>query len=178
MINLTQLAHVYSCAVIGLEGVVIDIEVDYGQGLPHMAIVGLPDEAVRESRERVYSAIKNADLAYPRQPLTVNLAPAFVRKEGPFFDLPIAFGVLITGEQIAPESIEDALIIGELSLDGSVRHVRGVLAVAAQARKDGYKRLFVPACDAAEATLIPDIEVYPVNTLRELVDHLVGEELI
>ena len=173
-----MLAHVYSCAVIGLEGVIIDIEVDYGQGGPHMAIVGLPDEAVKESRERVYSAIKNADLAYPRQPLTVNLAPASVRKEGPFFDLPIAIGVLITGEQIAPESIEGALIIGELSLDGSVRHVRGVLAVAAQARKDGYKRLFVPACDAAEATLIPDIEVYPVNTLRELVDHLVGEELI
>lgn len=173
-----MLAHVYSCTVIGLEGVIIDIEVDYGQGMPHMAIVGLPDEAVKESRERVYSAIKNADLAYPRQPLTVNLAPASVRKEGPFFDLPIAIGVLITGEQIAPESIEGALIIGELSLDGSVRHVRGVLAVAAQARKDGYKRLFVPACDAAEATLIPDIEVYPVNTLRELVDHLVGEEFI
>jgi len=79
-----MLAHVYSCAVIGLEGVIIDIEVDYGQGMPHMAIVGLPDEAVKESRERVYSAIKNADLAYPRQPLTVNLAPASVRKEGPF----------------------------------------------------------------------------------------------
>lgn len=173
-----MLAHVYSCAVIGLEGVIIDVEVDYGPGQPHMAIVGLPDEAVKESRERVYSAIKNADLAYPRQPLTVNLAPASVRKEGPFFDLPIAIGVLITGEQVSPESIDGALIIGELSLDGSVRHIRGVLAVAAQARKDGYKRLFVPACDAAEASLIPDIEVYPVNTLRELVDHLAGEVLI
>lgn len=173
-----MLAHVYSCAVIGLEGVIIDVEVDYGPGQPHMAIVGLPDEAVKESRERVYSAIKNADLAYPRQPLTVNLAPASVRKEGPFFDLPIAIGVLITGEQVSPESIDGALIIGELSLDGSVRHIRGVLAVAAQARKDGYKRLFVPACDAAEASLIPDIEVYPVNTLRELVDHLTGEVLI
>lgn len=173
-----MLAHVYSCAVIGLEGVVIDIEVDYGQGLPHMAIVGLPDEAVKESRERVFSAVKNSDMAYPRQPLTVNLAPASVRKEGPFYDLPIAIGVLITAEQITPQSIEGALIIGELSLDGSVRHVRGILTVAAQARQQGYKRLFVPACDAAEAALIPDIEVYPVNTLRELVNHFSGETLI
>ena len=87
-----MLAHVLSCAVIGLDGVIIDIEVDFGQGLPHMAIVGLPDEAGKESRERVYSAIKNANLAYPRKPITVNLAPASVRKEGPSFDLPIAVG--------------------------------------------------------------------------------------
>ena len=132
-----MLAHVFSCAVIGLDGVIIDIEVDFGQGLPHMAIVGLPDEAVKESRERVYSAIKNADLAYPRKALTVNLAPASVRKEGPSFDLPIALGVLIAGEQVSPEQIEGALVIGELSLDGSVRHVRGMLAVSAAARQAG-----------------------------------------
>ena len=173
-----MLAHVFSCAVIGLDGVLIDIEVDYGQGLPHMAIVGLPDEAIKESRERVYSAIKNAFLVYPRKPLTVNLAPASVRKEGPFYDLPIAIGVLVTAEQIPPEAIENSLIIGELSLDGTVRHVRGILAVAALARSEGYKKIYVPAVDAPEASLIPDIEVYPVETLNQLWQHLNGENLI
>ncbi|HBG59705.1 MAG TPA: YifB family Mg chelatase-like AAA ATPase [Anaerolineaceae bacterium] len=173
-----MLAHVLSCAVIGLDGVIIDIEVDFGQGLPHMAIVGLPDEAVKESRERVYSAIKNANLAYPRKPITVNLAPASVRKEGPSFDLPIAVGVLIAGEQITQEEIEGALVVGELSLDGSVRHVRGVLAIAATARQEGFKRLYVPAADAAEAALIPDLEVIPIGSLAELYAHLTGEQPI
>lgn len=173
-----MLAHVLSCAVIGLDGVIIDIEVDFGQGLPHMAIVGLPDEAVKESRERVYSAIKNANLAYPRKPITVNLAPASVRKEGPSFDLPIAVGVLIAGEQITQEEIEGALVVGELSLDGSVRHVRGVLAIAATARQEGFKRLYVPAADAAEAALIPDLEVIPIGSLAELYAHLNGEQPI
>ncbi len=173
-----MLAHVLSCAVIGLDGVIIDIEVDFGQGLPHMAIVGLPDEAVKESRERVYSAIKNANLAYPRKPITVNLAPASVRKEGPSFDLPIAVGVLIAGEQINQEEIEGALVVGELSLDGSVRHVRGVLAIAATARQEGFKRLYVPATDAAEAALIPDLEVIPIGSLAELYAHLTGEQPI
>jgi len=173
-----MLAHVFSCAVIGLDGVLIDIEVDYGQGLPHMAIVGLPDEAVKESRERVYSAIKNAFLVYPRKPLTVNLAPATVRKEGPCFDLPIAVGVLVTGEQIPPEAVENSLIIGELSLDGSVRHVRGILAAAALARSEGYQKVYVPAVDAPEASLIPDIEVYPVETLYQLWQHFIGENPI
>jgi len=173
-----MLAHVLSCAVIGLDGVIIDIEVDFGQGLPHMAIVGLPDEAVKESRERVYSAIKNANLAYPRKPITVNLAPASVRKEGPSFDLPIAVGVLIAGEQINQEEIEGALVVGELSLDGSVRHVRGVLAIAATARQEGFKRLYVPATDAAEAALIPDLKVIPIGSLAELYAHLTGEQPI
>lgn len=173
-----MLAHVFSCAVLGLEGEVIDIEVDYGQGLPKMTLVGLPDEAVRESRERVFSAIKNASLQYPRRPLTVNLAPASVRKEGPVFDLPIAVGVLIASEQLPPDTISDSLIVGELSLDGTVRHVRGVLAMAALARQSGYKKLFVPAIDAAEATLIPDLEVYPIETLASLHDHLTGKASI
>ena len=147
-----MLAHVYSCAVIGLEGVIIDVEVDYGPGQPHMAIVGLPDEAVKESRERVYSAIKNADLAYPRQPLTVNLAPASVRKEGPFFDLPIAIGVLITGEQVSPESIDGALIIGE-PLTLCQAHPRRP-AVAAQAKGRLPTPFFGLRCRQATLILI------------------------
>jgi magnesium chelatase family protein len=174
-----MLAHVFSCAVIGLDGVLIDIEVDFGQGLPgHIATVGLPDEAVKESQERVFSAIKNSSLVFPRHPLTINLAPASVRKEGPFFDLPIAIGVLITSDQISPEAIEGSLILGELSLDGSVRHVRGVLAAASLARSEGYTKVYVPAEYAPEASLIPDIEVYPVETLNQLWQHLNGDNLI
>jgi magnesium chelatase family protein len=170
-----MLSRVYSCAVIGLEGIIVEVEVDTAQGLPGMAIVGLPDAAVQESRERVQAAIKNAGLMYPRKRLVVNLAPASVRKEGPAYDLPIALGVLITGEQLPPESAEGSLVVGELSLDGSVRHARGVLPMAALAREQGFKRIFVPEVDAVEAALIPDLEVIPVSSLAALYTHLSGE---
>jgi magnesium chelatase family protein len=173
-----MLACINSCAIIGLEGVVVEVEVDFGQGLPHIAIVGLPDAAVQESRERVFSAIKNANLLYPRKPITVNLAPASVRKEGPVYDLPIALGILVATEQLPPECFEGSLVIGELSLDGSVRHVRGVLSMAALARQEGYQRVFVPDVDASEAALIPDLEVIPVPSLEALYQHLRGENRI
>ena len=167
-----MLAKVNSCAVIGLDGVIVEVEVDTGGGLPKMVIVGLPDAAVQESRERVQSAVKNAGFYYPRRKVTVNLAPASVRKEGPAYDLPIAIGVLIATNQLDPEAVEDALIIGELSLDGGVRHVKGVLPMAALARQEGYKTVIVPEVDAAEAALIPDITVIPAPTLNALYDHL------
>jgi magnesium chelatase family protein len=173
-----MLARIFSCAVIGLDGVTVEVEVDFGQGLPHMAIVGLPDAAVQESRERVYSAIKNAGLPYPRKAITVNLAPASVRKEGPAYDLPIALGVLVLSDLLAPETLAQSLVIGELSLDGNVRHVRGVLPMAAGARQQGFVRVFVPQTDAAEAALIPDLEIIPVTTLAALYNHLNGVELI
>src|SRR3990172_11482045 len=173
-----MLARVYSCAVIGLDGVVVEVEVDTGQGLPKIIIVGLPDAAVQESRERVQSAIKNSGLAFPRKHITVNLAPASVRKAGPVYDLPIALGVLIASGQIPAESLDGSLVLGELSLDGGVRHVRGVLPMAALAREQGIKRLFVPATDASEAGLIPDLEILPISTLRALYEHLVGQTLI
>lgn len=169
-----MLARVYSCAVIGLEGVIVEVEVDTGDGLPYMAIVGLPDAAVQESRERVQMAIKNAGLYYPRKRLTVNLAPASVRKEGPAYDLPIALGVLVATGQISPESVGRAVVVGELSLDGRVRHARGVLPMAATARQEGFQRIFVPQADAAEAALIPDLEVIPVDSIAELHAHLTG----
>jgi magnesium chelatase family protein len=169
-----MLARVFSCAVVGLDGVVVEVEVDTGPGLPAMIIVGLPDAAVQESRERVQSAVKNAGLLYPRKKVTVNLAPASVRKEGPAYDLPIALGVLVASEQVSPESLESSLVIGELSLDGGVRHVLGILPMAAVARSQGFKRVFVPSMDAAEAALIPDLEVIPVNSLNELYNHLCG----
>ncbi len=172
-----MLAQVTSCAVIGLEGAPIRVEVDISRGLPSWTLVGLPDAAVRESGERVRSAIKNSGLQFPQGRLTINLAPADLRKEGPAYDLPIALGVLIASEQLFP--LEDkAMIIGELSLDGSVRHVKGILPMAAKARDAGITTLYVPADDAPEAALIQELVVYPVSTLGRLVSHLLGITLI
>ena len=169
-----MLARVFSCAILGLDGVVVDVEVDTGHGLPAIIIVGLPDAAVQESRERVQMAIKNAGLLFPRKRITVNLAPAAVRKEGPAYDLPIALGVLIATAQLPPDCLDGALVVGELSLDGSVRHIRGVLPMAALARQEGFQRVFIPQVDASEAALIPDLEVIPVPSLAELHAHLEG----
>ena len=173
-----MLARVFSCAVIGLDGVIVEVEVDTSQGLPGMDIVGLPDAAVQESRQRVMAAIKNAGYAYPRKRLTVNLAPGSVRKEGPVYDLPIALGVLACMEIVQPDALNEGLIIGELSLDNSVRHVRGILPMAVIAREKGFKHFFVPQQDAAEAALIPGIDVIPVASLSSLVTHLNGKEVI
>ncbi len=173
-----MLARVFSCAVLGLEGVLVAVEVDYGSGLPHITVVGLPDAAVKESKERVRAAIKNIPTPFPRAPFIVNLAPANVRKEGPAYDLPIAVGILITIGQLLPDAVEDLIIVGELSLDGTVRHTPGMLPMAALAREEGFSTICVPAVDAAEAALIPGLEVLPVKNLRTLKRHLTGEELI
>jgi magnesium chelatase family protein len=169
-----MLARVFSCAVIGLDGVIVEVEMDTGggNGLPGVVIVGLPDASVQESRERVLSAIKNAGLSYPRKRITVNLAPASVRKEGPAYDLPIALGVLISGDELDPGCLDGSVVLGELSLDGSVRHVRGVLPMVAVARREGYRSVIVPEVDAPEAALIPGMEVIPVRNLRDLFLHL------
>jgi magnesium chelatase family protein len=173
-----MLAKVFSCAVIGLDGVVVEVEVDTGRGLPSFVIVGLPDAAVQESRERVQAAVKNSGFYFPSARVTVNLAPAAIRKEGPSYDLPIAIGALIVAGQLLPEVVEGTLIVGELSLDGRVRHVRGVLPMAALARQEGFKRVVVPVEDAREAALVPDVEVIPVSDLNALVNHLNGAVLI
>ena len=173
-----MLARVFSCAVVGLDGVIIEVEVDYTNGMAGMTIVGLPDAAVQESRERVQTAIKNAGLHFPRHRIVVNLAPASVRKEGPAYDLPIALGVIILSGRLPLEAVEDTLVIGELSLDGIVRHTRGILSMAAAARENGFKRMVVPEGDAGEAALIPGLEIIPVKTLAQLYDHLTGRHLI
>lgn len=170
-----MLARVFSCAVLGLEGVIVEVEVDFASGLPGIVIVGLPDISVQESRERVQSAVKNSGFAFPRKRFRVNLAPASVRKEGPFYDLPIAVGILVCMGYIPAQRLADSVVVGEVSLDGSVRHVRGVLPMAAIAKEKGYARLIVPAMDAPEAALIPGLEVIPVNTLAELAAFLSGD---
>ena len=168
-----MLAKVSSCAVIGLEGAIVEVEVDTGRGLPSLTIVGLPDAAVKESGERVRAAIKNAGLVYPGGRVTVNLAPADLRKEGPAYDLPIAVAMLIATEQIFPPE-DKALFIGELSLDGSVRHVKGVLPMTSFAHEQGFTTLFVPQEDAPEAALIQGVTVIPVDHLASLAGHLRG----
>ncbi len=173
-----MLARVFSCAVVGLDGVIVEVEVDYTNGLPGMTIVGLPDAAVQESRERVQTAVKNAGLHFPRHRIVVNLAPASVRKEGPAYDLPIALGVIVLAGFLPHQALEGTLVVGELSLDGIVRHTRGVLPMAAAARAHGYQRMFVPEADAAEAALIPGLEITPVKTLADLYAHLSGRRLI
>jgi magnesium chelatase family protein len=169
-----MLARVFSCAVIGLDGVIVEVEVDFTNGLPGMTIVGLPDTAVQESRERVQTAVKNAGLHFPRHRIVVNLAPAAVRKEGPAYDLPIALGVIILAGYLPNQSTEKTLVVGELSLDGVLRHTRGILPMAAAARLNGFTRMYVPEADAGEAALIPELEVFPVKSLADLYEHLSG----
>ncbi|MGH2627765.1 MAG: YifB family Mg chelatase-like AAA ATPase, partial [Anaerolineales bacterium] len=167
-------AKVHSCAMVGLEGAIVEVEVDTSRGLPRFIIVGLPDVAVQESRARVMAATKNAGLRFWGRRLTVNLAPAALRKEGPAYDLPIAVAALAATGQIPPSCLDHTLLVGELSLDGSVRHVRGVLPMAALARRRAFRRILVPESDAAQAALVPELEVIPVRSLTALVNHLSG----
>jgi magnesium chelatase family protein len=169
------LAKVTSCAILGLEGAVVDVEVDVLPGLPNVTVVGLPDAAVQESRERVRSAIKNSGAKFPDQRVTINLAPADLRKEGPSYDLPIALGILMASGQLAAD-LDGALVVGELSLDGSLRHTSGILPMTAFARDHGFERIYVPSPDAPEAGLIPGLEVVPVESLSAMGRQLSGSE--
>jgi magnesium chelatase family protein len=174
-----MLAKIISGAVVGLEAVPVTVEVDIAsQGLPSFTIVGLPDKAVEESRERVRAAIKNSGAEFPAKRITVNLAPADLPKIGPAYDLPIALGILIASEQLKPLA-KDALFIGELSLDGSLRHTNGILPLALLVREKKLSdSIFVPAIDAKEASVLANISVYPVASLLALFHHFVGNELI
>ena len=162
-----SLAKVRSVAFRGIEGIPVDVEVDIGSGLPAFNIVGLPDTAVQEARERVRAAIKNAGFEFPLRRITVNLAPADVRKEGPVYDLPIAVAVLVASGQV-PNHFADAALAGELSLDGRLRHVAGVLPLAAMCAAEGISAVVVPQEDTAEAGLVGGLRVLGVETLKQL----------
>ncbi|MBI4089560.1 MAG: ATP-binding protein, partial [Candidatus Levybacteria bacterium] len=173
-----MLAKVNSSAVVGLDAVLVEVEVDIAsQGLPSFTIVGLPDKAVEESRERVRSAIKNSGADFPAKRITVNLAPADLPKEGPSYDLPIALGILLASGQIQA-NINDAIFMGELSLDGRLRHTSGVLPQALLAKSKKLKRIFLPHINAKEATILKGIQIYPLNTLLELFYHLTAKKII
>lgn len=172
-----MLARVLSCAVVGLEGRLVEVEVDVGAGEPRILIVGLPDAAVKESLERVRAAVRNSGARVPFGRITINLAPADLRKEGPAYDLPIALGMLLAGQQVTAD-LSDAVVIGELSLDGSVRHTNGILPMVALAAEQRLRRAFVPFDDGDEAALVEGIDIYPVDSLAGLVKHLTGEACI
>lgn len=170
-----MLAQVKSCSIFGLESFLVDVEVDISSGLPAFDIVGLPDVAVRESRERVRAAIKNQNFDFPIKRITLNLAPADIRKEGPHFDLPIALGILAATSQMSIEALTDYAIIGELSLDGKVRPVNGVLPMAIEIKEKGLKGVVVPLENVEEASVIEGINVIGVTSLSEAVAFFNGE---
>jgi magnesium chelatase family protein len=170
-----MLARVQSCAVVGLDGEIVEVEVDISRAQnPTTTVVGLPDTAVQESRERVRAAVRNSGLTYPfNSRITVNLAPADLRKEGPAYDLPIAIGLLLASGQVVAD-VEGAVFLGELALDGTLRPVRGVLPMVALAQQRGIARAYVPSDNAEEAALVEGIDVYPVQSLATLAAHLLG----
>ena len=167
-----MLASLRSAAVFGVDAYPVHIEVDVSYGLPHFTMVGLPDATVRESRDRVRSAIKNSGFEFPPHRITVNLAPADVRKAGSSFDLPIALGLLATSGTLTRRAVDDTVVLGELSLDGAINGIRGVLPIAIAARRLGLRRLLLPPHNAAEASVVEGLDVFVVRSLPEALEAL------
>ena len=166
-------AHLNSIGLYGMDAFEVNVEADISNGLPGFDVVGLPDTAVKESRDRVRSALKNCGFTFPMSRITVNLAPADKRKEGPIYDLPILLAILTASGQLSCD-LSDCAMIGELSLSGEIHGIRGVLPMAIHAKELGYHRLFVPAVNAAEGAVVEGLEVYPVTNVKQLIDHLTG----
>jgi len=173
-----MLAKVFSGSVYGVESFPIEIEVNAGHGEPKTVVVGLPDVAVKESSDRVWTALINSGFAPPMGRTTVNLAPADVKKEGPSFDLPIALGMLAATDAIPIDCVRDYCVVGELALSGEVRRVRGALPIALMAREHGCKGMLVPPDNAEEAAVVSGLPVFPVHNLREAADFLAGKHVI
>jgi len=170
-----MLAKVLSSAVIGIDAYVVEVEVDIARGLPSFSTVGLPEGAVRESKERVKAAVKNSGYHFPSDRITVNLAPADIKKEGSAFDLPMALGILSATGLIENTAYADHIFLGELALDGMIRPVRGVLSMAIAARDLGLKGIFLPAENAGEAAVVDGISIFPVKTLSQMISALKGD---
>ena len=173
-----MLAKVHSAAVLGIDAYPVEVEVNSGWGQPAVVIVGLPDAAVKESRDRVKTAIENSGFKYVMGRTTINLAPADVKKEGPSFDLPIAIGILAVSDQIVAQHLNDLVIVGELALSGAVRSVNGVLTIALCARAQGKRGIVVPFDNGAEAAVVQGLEVYPAKNLREVAEFVAGKKEI
>ena len=167
-----MLARVWSASIVGIDAVKVGVEVDVSGGLPGIVVLGLPDTAVQESKERVKATLKNAGFAFPMRKIVINLTPADLRKEGPCFDLPISVGILAASEQVSAELLGDYLFLGEVSLDGSLRAVAGVLPIAATAQKMGIAGLVVPADNAQEAAVVEGLKVYGFNNISDVANFL------
>ncbi len=168
-----MLVKTYGCAIHGINATPITIEVNVDQGI-QFAMVGLPDNAVKESHQRIEAALRNNEYKFPRKKITINMAPADIRKEGSAYDLPIAIGLLAASDQLVSEHLEDYIIMGELSLDGSLQPVKGALPIAIEARNKGFKGFILPAANAREAAIVNELEVYGVETLNDVVGFLNG----
>lgn len=168
------LAKIASAAPVGVDAIEVEVEIDISAGLPAIVTVGLPDAAVKESRDRVKAALLNSGYRFPNRRITINLAPADIRKEGPAYDLPIALGVLLASEQIASDTVKDYTVLGELSLDGRVRPIAGALPAAIAARDSGRRKMLLPVENAPEAAVVAELEVFGVSTLIEAVGVLTG----
>jgi magnesium chelatase family protein len=169
-----MLAKVMTCAIVGLDGSIVQVEADISPGLPFFAVVGLADIAVQEARERVRPAIRNSGFTFPMKRIVVSLAPADLKKGGPAYDLPIALSILLSSEQVVADVTRMAFI-GELSLDGALRHTNGVLPMVALAFQQGFSNIVVPEADAREAALIKGATILPFTSLAQLVSYLRGE---
>ncbi|AUT02688.1 magnesium chelatase [Nostoc sp. CENA543] len=167
-----MLARVWSASIVGIDAVKVGVEVDVSGGLPGIVVLGLPDSAIQESKERVKATLKNAGFAFPMRKIVINLTPADLRKEGPCFDLPISVGILAASEQVSADLLGDYIFLGEVSLDGSLRPVAGVLPIAAAAEKMGIAGLVVPVDNAQEAAIVQGLDVYGCNNVGEVVDLL------
>jgi len=170
-----MLAKIFSAAVLGIDAYIVEVEAHLESQLPSFATVGLPDSAVRESRERVNAAIKNSNLPFPQKRITINLAPADIKKEGSAYDLPIAIGILAASGVVSQEHLEDYVILGELSLDGSLRPIRGALPIAIEISKNQKKGIVLPVENASEAAMAQDVKVFPVSSLTETVAFFNGD---
>ncbi len=169
-----MLSIVKSIALHGLQGYLVNIQVDISAGMPAFEIVGLPDTSIREAKERVKTAIRNSTSEFLSRKIVVNLAPANTKKEGSIFDLPIAVGILIANGFIYNADLTDTVLVGELSLDGSICSVKGVLPICIEAKRLGIKRILLPKSNAKEASIIQDLEIIPISNLNEVIDYLNG----
>jgi magnesium chelatase family protein len=173
-----MVSKVKSCALLGINGRIVEVETDISNGIPSFDIVGLGDTAVRESRERVRAAIKNSGIDFPVRRITINLAPANLRKEGSVYDVSVAVGILVASEIIQNNDLSPYMFLGELSLDGSIKPVTGTISMVCCAVSQGIKNIFVPEFNADEAAVLKDVNILPVKRLGDIVSHLNGENII
>lgn len=171
-----MIAKTHACSLLGIDAILVEVEVDLSPGLPYFATVGLPDSAVRESKDRVKTALQNSGYSFPSDRITVNLAPADLKKEGAGFDLPIAVGILAAMGMVDSKKVESLVFVGELSLDGRVKPVQGSLPMAIQAQESGYRKMILPLANAREASVADQLEVLPVTHLSEVVNYLTGRQ--
>ena len=167
-----MLSKILTSATYGIDAYLIEVETNVERNIPSFTIVGLPDNAVKESRERVIAAIKNSGFEYPLKKITVNMAPADIKKEGSSFDLPIAIGLLAAIEKIKEEAIKDTVFLGELSLDGQLRPIKGALPISVEAKKKGIKRIILPADSSKEAAIVDGLDIYGMENLFEVISFL------